>query len=208
MDLSKRQQQVLSFIRSFMTEQGYPPTLREIGAALGIRSTNAVNDHLKALERKEAIVRDRSRSRGINVVSVEPEMEDQGNGIPLIGQIAAGVPLLAQQNIERMLQVDEMFSRQAKPDFALRVVGESMIESGIYDGDIILVRKQETAVQGATVVARVDGEATVKRFFREADGRVRLQPANRDMEPLYLAEDEGRDTAIQGLVIGVMRSLE
>jgi repressor LexA len=204
MELSPRQQQVLDFIEESLERQGYPPTLREIGRALGIRSTNAVNDHLKALERKGAISRDRSLSRGLALT--DRETESGTVAVPLVGRIAAGVPLLAEENVERQLQVDASLVPRRAELFALRVVGESMIEDGILDGDVIVVRRQETAPQGATVVALVDGEATVKRFYREGD-RIRLQPANRRLEPIYLSPEEGRETLVQGVVVGVIRQL-
>jgi repressor LexA len=208
MELPKRQRQVLDFIERFLAGHGYPPTLREIGAALEIRSTNAVNDHLLALERKGLISRDRSRSRGIILQGKQPppEADEPLPEVPLLGRIAAGLPLLAEENVERMLRVDRMFARRKEKLFALRVVGQSMIEDGILDGDILLVKAQNVAEQGAIVVARVDSEATVKRYYRE-EGRVRLQPANRNMEPIILSEEEGRDPSIQGVVIALFRNL-
>jgi len=210
MRLSPRQQQVLDFISRHIVSHGYPPTLREIGRAMGIKSTNAVTDHLRALERKGAIVRDRSRSRSITIVGAERagggERAAQAR-VPVLGRIAAGIPLLAEENIEGSLAVDRRFLAGNGGRFALRVVGDSMIEAGIFDGDILLVRAQGVAPQGAIVVALIDNEATVKRFYRE-EGRIRLQPANREMSPIYLSPDEGRETSIQGVVTAVFRQLE
>ncbi len=207
MELSPRQQEVLSFIERFLTDEGSPPTLREIGKALGIRSTNAVNDHLNALERKGAIHRHRSRSRGITLA--DPPARDESSGsveVPLIGRIAAGIPLLAEENVERMVHVDASLAPRRTELFALKVVGDSMIGDGILDGDVIVVRRQQTARAGSIVVALVDGEATVKRFYKDRDV-IRLQPANPDMEPILVRPEEGRDTLIQGRVITVLRQL-
>lgn len=210
--LSPRQKQVLDTIEKSIADFGYPPTLREIGSALDINSTNAVNDHLKALERKGAIWRDRSRSRGISLTDrsrKKGERPDSFGGafeVPILGRIAAGVPLLAEENVEGSVALDPMFQSSSAPVFALKVVGDSMIEDGIIEDDLIIVRAQSTARQGETVVALVDGEATVKRFYREED-RIRLQPANRDMEPIFILAEEGRETLIQGIVVGVMRHL-
>jgi repressor LexA len=208
MQLSPRQQEVLSFIEQFLTEEGSPPTLREIGKALGIRSTNAVNDHLKALERKGAIMRHRSRSRGITLPErPSSDLSDEGSvQVPLLGRIAAGTPLMAEENIERLVHVDPSLAPRRTELFALTVVGDSMIDDGIFDGDVIVVQRQQTAPQGTIVVALVDGEATVKRFYKDRDV-IRLQPANPDMEPILVRPEEGRNTLIQGRVITVLRQL-
>jgi len=208
-ELSPRQQEVLDFIEQFLREAGSPPTLREIGKAMGIRSTNAVNDHLNALERKGAIARHRSRSRGIALTSRKPFADEVDAGsvqVPLLGRIAAGAPLLAEENVERMVHVDASLAPRKTQLFALKVVGDSMIGDGIYDGDVIVVRRQQTAAPGTIVVALVDGEATVKRFFMDRDV-IRLQPANPDMQPILVRPEEGRDTLIQGRVITVLRQL-
>lgn len=209
MKLSPRQTQVLAFIEEFIADEGYPPTIRDIGAALGIKSTNAVNDHLAALERKGAIMRGRSRSRGITIISREEEGQKQPGSprIPILGRIAAGVPLLAEENVEGHISVDPMFTGSGNSLFALTVVGDSMIEDGIHDGDVILVRQQSTASAGAVVVALVDGEATVKRFYRER-GRIRLQPANREMKPIYVTKEDARETLIQGVVVSLFRRMD
>ena len=209
MRLSPRQKQVLETIEKSIAHHGYPPTLREIGKALSISSTNAVNDHLKALERKGAIVRDRSRSRGISLPARTGSQYQAGGGsrpvdVPILGRISAGLPLLAEENVEGSVS---LFRSPGSPLFALKVEGESMIEDGIFDGDILVVRAQNVAREGEIVVALVDGEATVKRLFREKD-RIRLQPANREMAPIYVSADEGRETCVQGVVVGVMRCFE
>jgi repressor LexA len=209
--LTRRQRMVLDTITSVMTDRGYPPTIREIGEALGIKSTNGVNDHLKALERKGFLSRDRSKSRAIRIPERSAKKErwnDNVISIPLIGRIAAGAPILAEQNQEASFQVDRTLlgSARASDVFILKVHGESMIGDGIFDGDLIFVEKGNEARRGEIVAAMVDGEATVKRFYRE-DGRIRLEPSNPDMEPIFISEADGRDTKIVGKVIGVFRQV-
>jgi len=234
-ELSARQQQVLDFIERFLSENGYPPTLRDIGAGLSIRSTNAVNDHLAALERKGAIVRDRSRSRGISLPAVRAGTPGRAAGtpgraagrlgaaagrppasgpspaprllsIPLVGRIAAGVPLLAEENLDGRILIDPLFVHTSGGLFALRVTGDSMVGDGILDGDVIVVKAQEDAPDGTIVVALVEDEATVKRLYRE-EGRVRLQPSNPDMAPICVDEQSGRSAVVQGVVVSVLRRL-
>ena len=201
--LTKRQRLVLEYIIAHIDEQGYPPTIREIGDHMEIRSTNGVNDHLKALERKGYLTRQDAKSRAIRpVLNAEGGSldEDSGGGgkvvsfgdregeakeyeevqeVPVIGRIAAGRPITAIENTERMLRIGQgMLGKAGMQDiFALVVKGDSMIEDGIFDGDYIFVRKQSDAPNGEIVAAMVDGEATVKRLYREGE-RIRLQPAN------------------------------
>lgn len=200
--LTKRQRQVLSFVERSIDEWGYPPTMREIGLHMGIRSTNGVNDHLKALERKGYVVREDLKSRTLRPVAPRSRTQD----VPLVGRVAAGQPLLAVENLEDTLRVDRSLLGEADPVFALRVAGESMIEDGILDGDLVFVRQQETARSGDIVVALLDDEATVKRYFPEAEG-VRLQPANTAMEPIWLRPDSGVDFRLLGVVVGVYRQV-
>ncbi len=227
MELSARQQQVLDFIEAFLADNGYPPTLRDIGKALGIKSTNAVNDHLAALERKGAISRDRSRSRGLSVVSgtgpgssartlagggplsragTAPALSSPTVRVPLVGRIAAGQPLLAEENLDGHVSVDTKLIRSTGRLFALRVTGDSMTGDGIFDGDILVVRAQDDASDGTIVVALVEQEATVKRLYREP-GQLRLQPSNPAMGPILIREEEGRSAVIQGVVVSVLRRL-
>jgi repressor LexA len=203
--LTARQQQALDFISYCLRERGYPPTLREIGEHMGIRSTNGVNDHLKALERKGYLVREELKSRALRPVDFEPEGSME---IPIIGRVAAGQPILAQEDVTDRVRVDRWFigAVQAKEVFGLVIQGDSMIEDGIHDGDYIFVRKQSTAEQGEVVVVMVDGEATCKRFFREGE-RIRLQPANETMTPIYLHASQFRDVDILGKVVGVYRKM-
>ena len=208
-DLSPRQRDVLDFISSSLAHRQVPPTYREIGDALGIASTNGVADHVKALIKKGYIRKIDSGPDGAGVARGLQLTDKAGSkrrgavvSVPLVGHVAAGQPILAEENYERALHLD----RGLVPDgviFALRVRGESMIEEGIHDGDFVIVKQQSTARNGDIVVALVDGDATVKHFFREGP-RIRLQPANSDMEPIYV--DASNTTLIQGLVVGVYRT--
>jgi len=200
--ITRRQQQVLDFINRCIAERGYPPTMREIGNHMGIRSTNGVNDHLKALERKGYLVRDDMKSRALRPVAGSGQWVD----VPIVGQVAAGMPLLAVENVEDTVRVDRFFIGPSREVFALRVTGESMIEDGIFDGDYIFVRKQISANTGDIVVAMIEGEATVKRFYPEGD-RIRFQPANESMDPIYVSKDEFRSVDLLGVVIGVFRKM-
>ena len=200
--LTKRQAQVLDVISRSIEREGYPPTIREIGSVLNIKSTNAVNDHLKALERKGYLNRNESKSRALVPVDVHDDMVE----VPLVGRIAAGQPIMAVQNLEDKVRVDRFFLGRAQGVFALRVVGESMIGDGIDDGDFIFVQKQNQAARGEIVVAWIDGEATVKRYYPE-NGRIRFQPSNPAMEPIYVSQEEFRETQILGVVCGLYRKM-
>jgi repressor LexA len=201
--LTDRQKQVLDFISDSIQERGYPPTLREIGEHMSIRSTNGVNDHLKALERKGYLRRDDLKSRALRPVSRLPSLID----VPLVGRVAAGEPLLAEENIQDTVRVDRFFiGTEGEGVFALRVEGESMIDDGINDGDFIFVRKQLNVRAGDIVVVMIDGEATVKRYFPEGD-RIRFQPANETMTPIYVHRRDFKTVDILGLVVGVYRRL-
>jgi len=230
-DLTGRQQDVLRFIQSQITQIGYPPTIREIGKELGLKSTNGVNDHLKALERKGFIAREVNKSRSLRILhgpdraasnedltvsanlenvipftEVDNEYSDLVD-IPLLGRVAAGVPILAEADAEGSVQVSSFLigrGNSSQKVFALRVVGESMIEDGIHDGDFLFVRKQPVANSGEIVIAMIEGEATVKRFFPEGD-RIRFQPSNVHMEPIFVERQEFRQTDILGIVVGVYR---
>jgi repressor LexA len=217
--LTQRQRDILDFISSSIDRRGYPPTLREIGEHFGIQSTNGVNDHLKALEKKGFLAREGLKSRamrpmsapasgtGSSKVVTQPSalrLGDEMVEVPIIGRVAAGQPLLAVENIEDTVVVDRFFIGSNREVFALRVVGESMIEDGIFDGDYVFVKKAPTAQRGEIVVAMIDGEATVKRYFPEGDV-IRFQPANQAMEPIYVRRAEFRSVDIIGVVIGVYR---
>lgn len=205
--LTMRQQQALEYITQCLQHRGYPPTLREIGEHMGIRSTNGVNDHLKALERKGYLVREELKSRALRPVDFK-EAKTGEEEIPIVGRVAAGQPILAQENVVDRVTIDRHFlgSARAKDVFGLVVQGESMIEDGIFDGDYIFVRKQATAERGEIVVVMIEGEATCKRYYPEGD-RIRLQPANETMEPIYVSRDAFRSVDIIGKVVGVYRRL-
>lgn len=203
--LTSRQQQILDFITDSIQARGYPPTIREIGKHMGIRSTNGVNDHLKALERKGYLRRDDLKSRAMRPVHLE-EPSDDSIDVPVLGKVAAGEPILAIEQAEDSVRIDRCLLGGQTEVFALRIVGDSMIEDGIFDGDYVFVRKAPTARPGDTVIALIEDEATCKRFYPEGD-RIRFQPANADMEPIYVAESDFRETMILGKVVGVYRRL-
>lgn len=206
-ELSQRQADVLDFIASTIESRGLPPSYREIGDALGISSTNGVSDHVKALVKKGYVKKLEGApgvARGIQLTAKSRSMHSNENmlEIPLLGHVAAGAPILAEQNQERVINFDADLLRGSGPTYALRVRGDSMIEEGIHDGDMVLVRQQASAKNGDIVVALVDGEATVKYYFHEGD-RIRLQPANSAMDPIFTGPDQ--TTLIQGTVAGVVR---
>ncbi len=197
--ITERQRRILEFIRSVIGSRGIPPSLREIGRTFGIASTNGVDKHLQALERAGLISRERGTSRGIALTGGM----SASASVPLLGRVAAGTPVLSPENREGECSFDTaLFGvRSAEKVFALQVKGNSMIEAHILDGDTVLVKAQSTARSGEIVVALIDGEATVKRFFPE-EGRVRLQPENSALQPIIV--DRG-DLRILGKVVGVMR---
>ena len=209
--LTGRQQEIWDFLVEYVDGHGYPPTVREIGEKVGLASPSTVHAHLANLERAGLLKRDPTKPRALELVGRRASAAASDGGrpdvhkLPLIGEIAAGGPLLADENIEEYLAVPEPLSRGGA-EFLLRVKGESMINAGILDGDIIVVRKQQDARDGEIVVALAGDdesadEATVKRFFSE-NGRVRLQPENDALEPIYAAHVQ-----ILGRVTGVFRSL-
>jgi repressor LexA len=202
--LTGRQQEIWDFLVDYVDHHGYPPTVREIGEAVGLASPSTVHAHLANLERAGLLRRDPTKPRALELVGRERREAPAATvaRLPLVGQIAAGGPLLAEQNVEDHLAVPETL----RGDFLLRVKGESMIDAGILDGDIVVVRRQQDARDGEIVVALVGDdesadEATVKTFYREA-GRVRLQPENAALEPIY-----AQHVQILGKVTGVFRSL-
>ncbi len=199
--ITERQQAIYDFIRAAVNSRGIPPSMREIGEKFGIRSTNGVEGHLAALARSGLITREKGKSRGISLQArVRPVAP-----VPVLGRVAAGAPVLSPENREGEVLVDlSVFSlRSSQNLFALKVKGESMIDAHILDGDTLLARVQATAQNGDIVVALVDGEATVKRFFAEKN-RVRLQPENSAMKPIYVDRGEFR---IIGRAVGVIRKV-
>lgn len=213
-ELTERQREILSFIVKETETRGFPPTIREIGEQMDIRSTNGVNDHLKALERKGYLIRGEQQSRSLvptkrarMVLGLGPKKDANLIEVPLLGKVAAGAPLLATENVEDSVRIDSfLLGGNGKEVFALRVKGESMIEDGIFDGDYLFVRKVPTASPGEIVVALIEDEATVKRFYPEGD-RIRFQPANHTMQPIYVHKAQFRSTMILGVVVGVYRQL-
>jgi repressor LexA len=219
--LTERQEKILSFIKKSLLDHGYPPTIREIGEYFGIRSTNGVNDHLKALERKGYLLRGELKSRALSVIDggrsrgtsfpKRKELSAAGGAevaeIPVVGKVAAGAPILAQENITDHVRIDSvLLGDSGRRVFALRVAGDSMIGDGIFDGDYIFVRKQIQAQPGEIVVAMIEDEATVKRFYPEGE-RVRFQPSNPRLKPIFVNRDDFRETQIIGVVVGVYRKM-
>lgn len=204
MALTERQQAILDTIRRLSEQEGYPPTVREIGAAVGLSSPASVLNHLRALERSGHIKRGSLKRRALELVQSPTEHVRSGRAqqrvvpLPLVGRVAAGSPILAEENVEEVVEVPRFLTTNGDC-FLLRVRGTSMVGAGILDGDIVVVRRQETAGNGDIVVAVIGEEATVKRFFKEKD-HVRLQPENDEMEPILV-----QDPVIAGRVIGVMR---
>lgn len=199
-EMTTRQRQILNYIKEQADRKGYPPSVREIGAAVGLSSSSTVHSHLNALERHGMIRRDPTKPRALEVLDRSGRKPiSRGKNLPLVGQVAAGSPLLAEENIEDYLTVpDELASSGS---FLLTVKGDSMIDAGIFDGDIIVVRQQQTADNSDIVVALMDDEATVKRFYKESD-RIRLQPENSAMAPIYT-----KNVTILGKVTGLMRRI-
>jgi repressor LexA len=211
---------VLDFIRQSITDRGYPPTLREIGARMGIRSTNGVNDHLRALERKGYLTREDMKSRALRPTglggnghapelspsAILPANDDDLVEVQVLGRVAAGLPLFAEEHVIDTVRIDRGLLKGGREVFGLRVQGDSMIDAGILSGDYIFVRKQLTASRGDIVVALIGDEATVKYFFPEKD-YVRFQPANKTMAPILVRAIDFKPTMLLGVVVGVFRRL-
>ena len=218
--LTKRQEQTLDFIRSSIRERGYPPTLREIGEHMGIRSTNGVNDHLRALERKGYLRREDMKSRALRVVGEQEtaasfshagaegssSSDEDTIEVQVLGRVAAGLPVFAEENVVDSVRIDRMLVKGSQDVFGLRVQGDSMIEAGILSGDYIFVRKQSNADRGDIVVALIGDDATVKYYFPERD-YVRFQPANAQMAPILVRASDFKSTMLLGKVVGVYRRL-
>ena len=203
-ELTARQQEILAYISQSITDRGYPPTLREIGRQMGIKSTNGVNDHLKALERKGFLKRDDLKSRTLRPVQLGGD--DDLVDIPVLGRVAAGEPILAVEDAQDSVRVDRCLIGNHQGVYGLRIVGDSMIDDGIFDGDYVFVKKTMVAEQGEIVIAMIDNEATCKRYYLEQDA-VRFQPANSSMDPIFVRREEFRKTMILGKVVGVFRKM-
>ena len=223
--LTQRQRDILDFISASIVERGFPPTLREIGEHFNIRSTNGVNDHLKALEKKGHLRREDLKSRAMRPVLPDGSGEvvplrhiARGTGvmdvvvgddmaeIPILGRVAAGQPILAIESATDSVRIDRVLIGGHREVFGLRIVGESMIEDGILDGDYVFVKKTPSAHAGDIVVAMIEGEATVKRYYPEGDC-IRFQPANSNMQPIIVRLAEFKSVDIIGIVVGVYRKL-
>jgi repressor LexA len=206
MDLTKRQQEIFDFIKRYSAKYGYPPTVRDIGKAVGLASSSTVHAHLANLERIGLLRRDPTKPRAIELLDRAAAGVQAGvqalvrPGLPLVGQVAAGQPVLAEENIEEYIQTPG-FAGGDEGEYLLRVRGDSMKDAGILEGDLVVVRAQDTASDGDIVVALVGEEATVKRFFQEED-HDRLQPENSAMEPIRT-----RDVRVLGRVVGLMRNI-
>ena len=199
--LTKRQREILTYVMSNMQQRGYPPSVREIGTALGLTSSSTVHSHLTALEKKGFILRDPSKPRAIEILKDGASQPPKRVvNVPVLGRIAAGQPLLAEENVEDVFPLPRDLIREDAA-FILRVRGDSMIEAGILDGDYLVIRQQATANNGEIVAALMGEEATVKRFYRERD-HIRLQPENRTMQPILT-----REATILGRVVALIRRL-
>jgi repressor LexA len=205
MDLTKRQQEIFDFIGKYSAKYGYPPTVRDIGKAVGLASSSTVHAHLANLEKIGLLRRDPSKPRAIELLErgVGSAVESmrgmvRGEGLPLLGAVAAGQPMLAEENIEEYVTVPEIAGGGAG-EYLLRIKGESMKDAGIIDGDYVVVHPQETARDGEVVVALLGEEATVKRFFKESD-HIRLQPENETMQPI-----RSKEVKVLGRVVGLLR---
>jgi repressor LexA len=202
LQLTKRQKEIFDFIGRYAAKTGYPPTVREIGKAVGLHSSSTVHAHLANLEKIGLLRRDPTKPRAIELLfdrAKKTIMPGEG-GLPLVGQVAAGEPILAEENIEEYIEIPDVIGGE-EGDYVLRVRGESMKEAGIFEGDYVVVRPAGEASDGEIVVALIGDEATVKRFFRE-DDHVRLQPENVTMEPIRSTE-----ATVLGRVIGVVRKV-
>jgi repressor LexA len=202
-ELTKRQQEIYDFIRKYSAKYGYPPTVRDIGKAVGLASSSTVHAHLANLEKAGLLRRDPSKPRAIEMLDKAADAVKslvRPDGLPLVGTVAAGQPILAEENIEEYVQVPTLAGGE-DGEYVLRVRGDSMINAGILEGDYVVVRPQDTAADGEIVVALVGEEATVKRFFKESD-HVRLQPENDALEPIRT-----REARVLGRVVGVFRQV-
>ena len=198
LNLTKRQQEIFDFIKRYSAKHGYPPTVRDIGKAIGLTSSSTVHTHLANLEKIGILRRDPSKPRALELLKDTAKKAVAPQGLPVVGQVAAGQPILAEENIEDYVEVPQL-AGGGEGEYVLRVRGDSMKDAGILDGDFVVVQRQDAANNGEIVVALVGDEATVKRYFRE-DDHVRLQPENEAMEPIRT-----REVVILGRVVGVFR---
>jgi repressor LexA len=203
LSLTKRQQEIFDFIKRYSAKYGYPPTVRDIGKAVGLASSSTVHAHLANLEKVGLLRRDPSKPRAIEMLDKATDAVKsivKPAGLPLVGQVAAGQPVLAEENIEEYVEIPEAVGGD-QGEYVLRIKGDSMKNAGILEGDLVVVRPQEVAEDGDVVVALVGEEATVKRFFRESD-HIRLQPENEALEPI-----RSKEVRVLGRVVGLLRRL-
>jgi repressor LexA len=200
LNLTKRQQEIFDFIKRYGSEHGYPPTVRDIGKAIGLTSSSTVHAHLANLEKLGLLRRDPTKPRALELLVDKAKEVVSPSGLPLVGQVAAGQPILADENIEEYVPVPGI-AGGGDGEFVLRINGDSMKDAGIFDGDHVVVRRQDAAADGEIIVALVGEEATVKRFFKE-DDHIRLQPENSSMEPI-----RSRDVQVLGRVVGLCRQV-
>ncbi len=198
LNLTKRQREIFDYVKQYGAEHGYPPTVRDIGKAIGLTSSSTVHAHLANLEKLGLLRRDPTKPRAIEVLVDRAKAAVAPSGLPVVGQVAAGQPVLADENIEEYVPVPQIAGGD-EGEFVLRVKGDSMINAGIFEDDYVVVRPQKTASDGEIVVALLGDEATVKRFYKEKD-QVRLQPENDALEPI-----RSRDVTLVGRVVGVCR---
>ena len=198
LNLTKRQQEIFDYIRRYGAEHGYPPTVRDIGKAIGLTSSSTVHAHLANLEKVGLLRRDPTKPRALEILVDKAKQVVAPGGLPVVGQVAAGAPMLAEENIEEYVAVPGIAGGD-EGEFLLKVRGDSMVNAGIFEGDHVVVRRQDNAANGEIVVALVEDEATVKRFFKE-DDHVRLQPENDALQPILV-----RDVELLGRVVGVCR---
>ena len=196
--MTSRQQEIFQFIKRYAAKYGYPPTVREIGKAVGLASSSTVHAHLANLEKVGLLRRDPTKPRAIELLVGRAKRAVKASSVPIVGQVAAGEPVLAEENIEEYLELPPVIGGD-QADFVLQIKGDSMKDAGIIDGDFVVVQQANSARNGEIVVAMIEDEATVKRFFREKD-RVRLQPANKEFKPIRT-----RDAKVLGRVVGVFR---
>jgi repressor LexA len=197
LNLTKRQKEIFEFVKKYSAKHGYPPTVRDIGKAIGLTSSSTVHAHLANLEKLGLLRRDPSKPRALELLVDKAKAAVTG-AMPVVGQVSAGQPVLAEENIEEYVQIPDQAGGE-DGEFVLRITGESMKNAGILDGDHVVVRRQDTALNGEIVVALVGEDATVKRFFKESD-HIRLQPENEAMEPIVTP-----DAQVIGKVVGVLR---
>lgn len=196
---SDKQTQIYNFLIEFTKSKGYPPSVREICQAVSLKSTSTVHGHLKRLEKKGLIYRDPTKPRALEIVELSNE-EKELIDIPIVGKVTAGMPILATENIEDMFQIPINYVKHNNDLFILKVTGDSMIEAGILDGDLAIIEQKNIAINGDIVVALIENEATIKRFFKE-NGFIRLQPENKNYEPIIV-----EDCSILGKLVGIYRA--